>query len=124
MSWGLNLFKIFWLRSAIIYFLLLMPSQVWSQDQDTSIHQATIHGDVEKLQALLADGVDIGLKDGQGNSAIHFASWHGNVQIIELLLNKGGDINAQNKWGETPLNLAVFFNHEKIVSLLIAQGSL
>ena len=47
--------------------------------------------DVEAVKALLSTGIELNIKDKDGNTALHQASKIGHVEIISLLLSRGAE---------------------------------
>ncbi|MAF12357.1 hypothetical protein CMK11_18080 [Candidatus Poribacteria bacterium] len=84
-------------------------------------------GDVEQVQALLAENPDLVRARGAGSSTpLHAAVWKGKAAVVRLLLEAGADVNAHNDnthWGTTPLHAAAHSNRKGIAELLIAHGA-
>lgn len=76
-------------------------------------------GDIERLKVLLASGVNVNIKDENGNTPLHHAVSANNQEIVEVLLANGADINIQNKDGATPLYNAVLQNNQAMVKCLL-----
>ena len=55
---------------------------------------AVKYNDVARMAQLLDAGVDIEIKNGDGNTALMEAVLRGKKESVELLLEKGADINA------------------------------
>ncbi len=51
--------------------------------------------DVEQVKQLLASGIDLDKKDGNGQTALTLASSIGNSEIINLLISAGAKINVE-----------------------------
>jgi hypothetical protein len=52
------------------------------------------------------NGIDVGYKDGQGNTLLHLAAIKGTYKVVALLLKAGSSPFEKNNAGETPLDLA------------------
>ena len=76
-------------------------------------------GDIERLKVLLASGVNVNIKDENGNTPLHHAVSANNQEIVEVLLANGADINIQNKDGATPLYNAVLQHNQAMVKCLL-----
>ncbi len=73
-------------------------------------------GDPEKVQASVADGIDINCKGGMiQNTTLHSAAADGRTEIVQYLLGRGADVNAENRGGQTPFALAQRAGHNGIV---------
>jgi ankyrin repeat protein len=97
-------------------------------DSDISMLMlACRHGQLSVVKVLLANGADIGLKNGVGNTALHIATnsdFHTIArrlkrgvnpyllqntvpEIVAELLRNGSDVAAENEDGETPLDICM-----------------
>jgi serine/threonine-protein phosphatase 6 regulatory ankyrin repeat subunit B len=84
----------------------------------TALGLAAGKGRTDVVEALLAGGADVNVRNGFGDTPLHNAAKNGNTKVFELLLSKGVDANPKNKLGQTPLDLAVSGGHAEIVKLL------
>lgn len=81
----------------------------------SSLHQASITGNIDIVKLLIENGAKIDLKDNKGMRAIHYAALHGRQDIICLLMRCCSSCNEQAFNGDTPLHLAVQSGHADIV---------
>jgi hypothetical protein len=88
------------------------------------LHNAAMHGDLEKVKALLK-GIPnlLSIKDRDGITPLHVASSNGRKDVVEFLLSKGADKNAINVDGMTPLHLAAGYGHKEVVELLLSNNA-
>lgn len=82
--------------------------------------QAVRNGRVETVQELLAQGVPINARDGQGNTALMLAVHHRRVLVVRKLLEMGADTSMVNSDGLTALQLANQLHFAEMVQLLEA----
>jgi cytohesin len=87
-----------------------------------SLQNAVATGDVEKIQSILAEGVDANTKGNSGASLLHVALLGGHEAAAALLISKGADTHATMTDGTTPLHFAVFRNCKEIANFLIEDG--
>lgn len=88
------------------------------------IHEAAKTGNVPLVERLLKQGVDVNLRDEQGNSALHHAVAEAQIEVVNALLRGVNvDVNVRNNKGETPLHLAGSRGRPKTVALLIEKGA-
>jgi len=92
-------------------------------DTATSLHQAIINGDIDKVRSILESGVDINVRDSQKWTPLHTAVNNQKNDIVQLLLDKNADVNLINNRGEAPMHLAVKSGQKNVVELLIAKGA-
>ncbi len=87
----------------------------------TPLMRAAAHGDVEKVNALLNEGADIGQTDSSGWTALMYANprWCtggggdsvcivSNSNLLKLLIAAGADANYSSPHGDTPLMAAAY----------------
>jgi cytohesin len=90
----------------------------------SELHTAARAGDVERVKALLAQGVPVSAPDTLGGTALHDAAWSGHRDVVLALLEAGADVNARHvEGGSTPLHYAVITNRKDLVDLLLAKGA-
>lgn len=70
------------------------------------LHRAAATGDVETLAGLLANGVNIEERDGNGATPLWADAFKGQVGSIEFLITRGANVNAGNDVKYTPLMAA------------------
>jgi ankyrin len=81
--------------------------------------QAVKNHDRETVQRLLARGVDVNERAGDGATALHWAALGGNVDIAERLIRAGAAVNAADEHGVTPLALACTDGSAAMVATLL-----
>ncbi|CAF2402053.1 unnamed protein product [Rotaria sp. Silwood2] len=85
----------------------------------SSIHEAAVAGNSEKLKLLIENGANVNLKDSKGLRPLHYATWQGRTESVFILLRSGANVNEQSLDGDTPLHLASQYGHHEIVQLLL-----
>lgn len=76
------------------------------------------------IEAILAAGAEINVKDENGNSPLRIAIKNGNINTLVRLINYGADINEVNEQGESVLDYAFSEEHIDIAKYLIRKGSI
>lgn len=84
-----------------------------------AIHVAAMHGLPKMLNALLALGVDLHIKDEINYTALHYAACRGHQNTLLLLLHAGADINAITNDKSTALHLSSLYGHSNCVKALL-----
>ncbi|KAF2898167.1 hypothetical protein ILUMI_08008 [Ignelater luminosus] len=83
---------------------------------EEKLREAACVGDIEALQALLAQNLDINSKNSvNGWTALHWACKRGNEEAARLLIHNGADPSVENFKGETPASIC---SNSSIFSLL------
>ena len=108
------------MRVALILFAAL--SALGANNDD--LHNAVHAGDLERVRALLKQGVPVNAVDSRGGTALHDAVWAGDKNIVALLVEAGADVNARHaEAGSTPLHYAIITNRVDASQILIAKGA-
>lgn len=93
----------------------------------TALGSATEQGDLNRIRALLDQGVDINERGDCGSyggaTALFCGVEKGNLQAVRLLLERGAEVNAKTTWGATPLDQAISNNQAPMVQLLLEHGA-
>lgn len=84
---------------------------------------AVRHGDLAKLNALIAKGADVNAVSANGDTPLIDAAADGQVAIVRLLIAHGAKVNARDRNGDTPLVVAVREGHFKAAEILIKHGA-
>jgi ankyrin repeat protein len=87
------------------------------EGQDTRLIEAAKYGDVRKIRALLAEGVDVNDADAAGATALIMASSAGHLEAVEVLLGAGADAAAKNRMGYDAYAAAMFHGDFRGVSV-------
>jgi ankyrin repeat protein len=82
-------------------------------------------GSVDSIGVLLAAGVPVGIRDGNGATPLHYAAFGDNraADAIRFLLDHGADIEAVEDAGHTALFYAAQSGKKDLVRLLIDRGA-
>ena len=94
--------------SAIIYFnkKYNMNLEDTDENQMNALHLATRNCMENSVIYLLNLGINVNLKDKEGNTALHYAVRKGQIRIIKKLIQRGADINIPDfKKKKTPAML-------------------
>ncbi|KAM8829229.1 KN motif and ankyrin repeat domain-containing protein 1-like isoform 2-T11 [Spinachia spinachia] len=94
------------------------------QAGQTALMLAASHGRRDMVQALLARGAEVNLRDDEGSTALMCASEHGHADIARLLLARP-DCDATLTDGDesTALSIALEAGHNDIAVLLYARAN-
>jgi len=88
----------------------------------TPLHIATRNGDKRLVQTLVADGVDVNLKNRWGQTPLYLAA-SVDMEIVQILIDAGADPNIKNRWGDALLHAAAKEGDMELATLLISKGA-
>ncbi len=94
----------------------------------TPLSNAVLSQDISKIMSLLAQNVDLEVKNLDGETALHIAAREGYSNIVNILLKSGSQVNTQDDsgyepTGYTPLHEAAKFGHVDILNILLEYGA-
>ncbi|MEW6731425.1 MAG: ankyrin repeat domain-containing protein [Acidobacteriota bacterium] len=90
---------------------------------DVDLVAAAASGDSATVKSLLAQGVDVNVKDKDGKTALMYAAEKGYSDIVKSLLVQAVNVNAKDKDGKTALMYAADKGHTEVVELLKNAGA-
>ena len=98
------------------------PEYQVSPHKRNALHISCVAGQVGIVEQLLdKDSLNVGEKDGAGNTALHLACYHGHFATAQALLStESCDLSSVNLGGRTPLDLTTKPN---IIKELIKYGA-
>ncbi|TDI24476.1 MAG: hypothetical protein E2P06_07045 [Acidobacteria bacterium] len=85
--------------------------------------EAVKRADTDRVRALLAQGVDVNARQGDGATALHWAAHRNDLETAVVLLGAGANANAANELGATPLWLASLSGSAAMVERLLEAGA-
>jgi hypothetical protein len=81
------------------------------------------NADFEGVDTMLDEGVDVEVKDANGNTPLHVAAQQGLKKIAKLLLRRGAKINTVNLAGNSVLHYCFTYNFESLGEYFISKGA-
>ena len=80
-------------------------------------------GDLERIEALLATGIDVNAVDADNTTPMLHAALAGHMDAVIVLAERGGQVEAANSDGLTPLGVLVMAGGTEIVGDLLSRGA-
>jgi hypothetical protein len=87
------------------------------------IHVAAHIGNMNRVKALLNQGVPVNTRTDDGWTPLHIAAKNGKLEVVKELLRRGARVNARNHWGYTPLHYAISWGHSRVAHVLVEAGA-
>lgn len=84
---------------------------------------ATIHGSIECLKGLIANGAEVNQQNNDGQTALSLAAECGNADIMDLLVQHDALLNVADYSGKTALMHAAITNDANCMNILIDAGA-
>ena len=91
--------------------------------KEMALHEIVEIGDGEQLKELIPRGVDVNVKDCEGNTALAIAARSGHIDCVNILITAGADVNIVNDEGISALIYAVGHGHPDCAQILIDAGA-
>ena len=79
------------------------------------------YGHVDAIEALLASGARVDLRDNRGMTALMMASAQGHLAAVRKLLESGADKSLKDRSGKTARDHAAAGGHAEVVNVLSAD---
>lgn len=90
-----------------------------SAARSTPLHMAAERGDLAGVQALLAAGAGVDVRDTGGTTPLFLAAEAGHTAVVRAVLAGGADPRVSNAAGESPLYIASLRGHLAAVVALL-----
>ena len=90
---------------------------------ELKFYNAAKEGKVNRVKAMLANGVNVNAKNPSGRTALMGAAYYGNRKIVRELIVEGVDVNQADEQGKTALMLAVANQRLDVVEDLLYAGA-
>ena len=92
-------------------------------NDNSPLHYAAWHGQIEVARALLDRGAAVAPRGRDGLTPLHFAAWGRSGDVANLLIARGASVSAVSQEGITPLHYAVQNHSLKIAKALLEKGA-
>ena len=93
------------------------------QLRPNALHRAVQDGSLSGLQAALAAGVDVNIRDARGWTVLMHAANQGYTLLVPPLLEANADLNVRAADGATALFIAALHGYTEIVVALLKAGA-
>lgn len=90
----------------------------------SKFYNAARHGDVDRLEKLIDEGINPDMKTSYGRTPLYIAARYGNKEAVKVLAQRADvDVNSISEYGRTPLFLPCSEGDGQIVALLLEHGA-
>ncbi len=110
-------------RCLVWVVLLAAPRFGAASPSDQPLIDAVKALDTQRIEALLAQQVDVNDAEPDGSTALHWASYADDLETSRRLIRAGARVNAANDHGVTPLSLACTNGSARLVTTLLEAGA-
>jgi ankyrin repeat protein len=90
---------------------------------DAAIHVVAARRDLSWLRFLIAQGADLNVANGGGDTPLIIAARIGFAEGADALLGRGAQVDKPNRRGETALIIAVQQRNLPLIRLLAERGA-
>ena len=90
---------------------------------DQPLADAAQQADWAAVRALLDQGADVTVRQGDGATALHWTAYWDELELADLLIDAGAGVNAANDLGVTPLWAATENGSAAMVRRLLEAGA-
>jgi ankyrin repeat protein len=90
---------------------------------EAGIHIVAARRDLTWLRFLIAQGADLNVSNGSGDTPLIIAARIGFAEGADALLARGAQVDKPNRLGETPLIIAVQQRNLPLIKLLAERGA-
>ena len=111
------------LRGAILSWVVIGLTIGVASTADQPLADAARNADWGVVRALVDQGADVTVRQGDGATALHWAAYWDEVELADVLIRAGADVNAANDLGVTPLWAAAENRSAAMVRRLLAAGA-
>ncbi|MBZ2198687.1 ankyrin repeat domain-containing protein [Occultella gossypii] len=80
-------------------------------------------GSTDELVEFFDHGLDVDVRDADGNTALMLAAYHGHAPAVAALIERGADVDLRNNRDQSPIAGALFKGEDEIVAALRAAGA-
>lgn len=94
----------------------------FSDPQVAALADAAAQGDLSRIDALIAQGVNLNAQGKKGMTVLQF-SMHGSKKGYQRLLEQGADPNQSGMYGEAAIHYATGFKDTEFLKLALAHGA-
>ena len=104
--------------------LLVAALAAGADDPGEALREAARAGDLKRIEALLAAGVQVDAPARYGQTALYFAAEKGHLAVAQRLVERGANVNVEDGFfGTSVLEAALQGGHVELARYLLAHGS-
>lgn len=108
---------------AISHPFSISPTSPDCVDDESALLLASRDGDLQQVEALIADGAQLDQTDTNGNDAVYCAAFNGHTEVANRLIIAGADPDHANLSGETALHWSSRHGDLDLVTSLLSAGA-
>ena len=97
-----------------------LPADV--QELVTKLFTWAREGNLDLVE-YVKQGVNVDLKNQEGNSFLMLAAYNGHPELVRALIDLGADVDAPNRRGQAPLAGVLFKTEDEVLDVLLEAGA-
>ncbi|MBN2496511.1 MAG: ankyrin repeat domain-containing protein [Deltaproteobacteria bacterium] len=90
---------------------------------DGELLKAAESGDLESVEARLAQGAPLDGRNREGRTALHVALEAGHAKVAARLIERGAGVDLRDRQGNSPLHLAAEMGSASLIESLLDRGA-
>ena len=93
------------------------------ESKASPLHWAILGERKDFLKFLIAEGVDLDVRNEAGESGLHYAASAANIEIAALLIAHGCPVDGRDRDGNSALHRAALTASKEFISFLLKEGA-
>ena len=98
-------------------------SELSEEDQAATMISWVRHKKEAEIAYALGQGVNVNIKDPNGNTPLLTACQNGHKSIATFLIEHGANVNSKNSKGNSSLHYSLAYKFQEIATMLIREGA-
>lgn len=80
-------------------------------------------GETAELLEFLDHGLQVDVRDGEGNTLLMLAAYYGHADTVRALIERNANIDLRNGRDQSPIAGAIFKGADDVITVLLEAGA-